>query len=154
MATRNGKVRTLIVDDNPTWRLTLTECVACHAEMEIVGEAVDGLEAVRCAQKLHPDLVLLDIGLPNLNGIEAARRIAKISPQSKILFVTENRDPDIVQEALSSGSRGYLFKANVASDLPRALDTVLAGEVFVSTRGDGSQAESGVQALPDPRSPQ
>src|SRR5207245_11799923 len=79
-------------------------------ELQVMGEALDGLEAVRKAQQLHPDLILLDIGLPSLNGIEAARRIRELSPKSKILFISENRSWDIAEEALRIGAGGYVVK--------------------------------------------
>jgi DNA-binding NarL/FixJ family response regulator len=101
-------------------------------ELEVIGQVSDGLEAVRQAQKLQPDLILLDIGLPTLNGIEAARRIREISPTSKILFVSQNRSPDIAEEALSTGADGYVVKTDGASELLAAVKAVLEGKRFVS----------------------
>jgi DNA-binding NarL/FixJ family response regulator len=102
-------------------------------EVQIVSEAADGAEAVEKAQELHPDLILLDIGLPTLNGIEAARKIQKLSPESKILFVSENRSADVVQEALRSGGLGYVVKSDAEKDLLPAVDSVLNGKSFVSS---------------------
>lgn len=76
----------------------------------------DGLEAVQQAERLQPDIILLDIGLPTLNGIEAARRIREVSPTSKILFVSENRSPDIAEEALSTGAGGYVVKSDAEAN--------------------------------------
>src|SRR5439155_862233 len=84
-----------------------------------------GLEAVRKAQQLHPDLILLDIGLPSLNGIEAARRIRELSPKSKILFISENRSWDIAEEALRIGAGGYVVKSDAAGELLPAVEAVL-----------------------------
>jgi DNA-binding NarL/FixJ family response regulator len=81
---------------------------------------------------MQPDLILLDIGLPSLNGIEAARRIREISPKSKILFVSQNRSPDIAEEALSTGADGYVVKTDGASELLAAVKAVLEGKRFVS----------------------
>ena len=92
----------------------------------------DGLEAVRQAEQLQPDLILLDIGLPSLNGVDAARKIREISPASKILFVSENRSAEIVQEALSTGASGYVVKSDAANELHSGIHAVLEGKRFVS----------------------
>ena|SRR5215831_1403343 len=97
-----------------------------------VAEASDGLEAVAKAADLHPDLILLDIGMPNLDGIKAAEQIRSIAPDTKILFVSENTDPDTVQSALSDGARGYLCKSELSSELFPAIEAVLGGKRFVS----------------------
>ena len=99
----------------------------------MVGEASDGLQAVVQAEKLQPDLILLDLGLPTINGVEAARRIRKLSPNSKILFFTQNCSREIAQGALRTGAHGYLLKSD-ATDLLCAVETVLQGEQFVSSR--------------------
>ena len=98
-------IRVLVVDDYEPFRRLVCSMVGEKPALQIVGEASDGLEAVRRAQELKPDLVLLDIGLPELNGIEAARRIRKLSPESKILFVSQESSPDVLREALSFGVR-------------------------------------------------
>lgn len=94
----------------------------------------DGLEAVREAQRLQPDLILLDIGLPTLNGLEAARRIRTLSPISKIVFVTQESSADVVQEALNIGASGYVVKADAGTELIAAITAVLRGEPFVGNR--------------------
>jgi CheY-like chemotaxis protein len=91
------------------------------------------LEAVEKAQQLHPDFIMLDIGMPRLNGIEAARRIRKLSPESKILFLSENRSWDIAEEALRTGAGGYVVKSDAASELLPAVEAVLSGKRFVSS---------------------
>jgi DNA-binding NarL/FixJ family response regulator len=96
-----------------------------------VAEASDGLEAVAKAADLHPDLVLLDIGMPNLNGIKAAEQIRSIAPESKILFVSQNTDPDIVESALSDGAGGFVCKSEINRELLPAIEAVLAGKRFV-----------------------
>jgi len=103
-------------------------------ELRIVGEASDGPTAVQKAQELQPDLILLDIRLPILNGIEAARRIRSLAPDSKILFVTENYSADIAREALRSGGSGYVIKSDAGSELLAAVDAVILGRQFVSAR--------------------
>ena len=100
--------------------------------MEIVARASDGLEAVQIAEALQPDLILLDIGLPKLNGIEAARRIGNVAPNSKILFVSMESSPDVVQEAIRVGALGYVAKGKAATELLKAIELVLQGKQFVS----------------------
>jgi len=100
--------------------------------MQVIGEASDGLEAVQKAQQLQPDLILLDIGLPSLNGIEAALRIKEVSPGSRILFVSENSSQEIVERALSTGAGGYIIKSDAAGELLPAVEAVLKGAHFVS----------------------
>ena len=98
----------------------------------IVCEVSDGQDAVRKAAELHPDLILLDVGLPSLNGIEAARQIRKLSQKSKILFVSQESSADVVQEAFRIGALGYVIKANAGSDLLPAVEAVCQGKRFVS----------------------
>lgn len=103
-----------------------------NQDLRIVAEASDGLEAVRIAEELAPDLVLLDISLPILNGIEVALRIKQVSYESKILFVSENRCVAIASSAMSTGADGYVLKSDAALDLLPAVQAVLAGKQFVS----------------------
>ena len=125
-------MRILGVDDFEPWRHWLSATLAKHPQFEIVCEVSNGLEAVEKAQELGTDLILMDIGLPKLNGIEAARRILKRAPQSKILFLSENRSPDIVKEALRTGAGGYVLKSDAGGELLAAIEAVLRGEPFVS----------------------
>jgi DNA-binding NarL/FixJ family response regulator len=97
----------------------------------------DGLEAVRKAEELRPNLILLDIGLPSLNGIEAARQIRKLVPESKIIFLTQESSIDLVQEALRLGACGYVIKIKAKRDLLAAVETVISGKQFVSGRVAG-----------------
>ena len=100
----------------------------------VVAEASDGLEAVAKAAELQPDLVLLDIQMPNLNGLEAAAQIRSVAPKSRILFVSQNTDPDIVQAGMSDGVAGYLCKSKVNRELVPAIEAVLAGKRFASAQ--------------------
>jgi DNA-binding NarL/FixJ family response regulator len=93
----------------------------------------DGLDAVRKAWELRPDLILLDIGLPSLNGIEAARQIRTLAPESKIIFLTQESSAEVVQEALRLGACGYVKKLKAAKELLAAVDAVISGNQFVST---------------------
>jgi len=113
-----------------------------YPELQIIGEALDGLEAVHRAKKLQPDLILLDIGLPKLNGLEAARQIEAVAPTARILCVSENRSRDIVEAAFANGAGGYVIKSDAASDLVLAIQAVLEGKRFVSPRLLGREPNS------------
>ena len=99
--------------------------------MQVVGEVQDGLEAVRQAELLHPDLILLDIGLPGLNGIEAARRIGKVASVARIIFLTQECAPDVVKDAFL-GAWVYVIKARAGADLLTVVEAVSHGSTFVS----------------------
>ncbi len=98
----------------------------------MVAVASDGLEAVQKAQELQPDLILLDIRLPHLDGIAAACQIRKVAPDSKILFLTQELDPAVAQAALSSGGHGYVIKSHATQELIAAMEAVLLGKKFLS----------------------
>jgi len=126
--------RVLVVDDYQPWRRFL--CSMCQKEpsLHVVGEVSDGRKAVQQAQQLQPDVIILDVGLPSLNGIEAARQIRKLAPKSKILFVSQESSPDLVQEALNAGADGYVVKADAGGELLPALNAVLRGGSFLGGR--------------------
>jgi NarL family two-component system response regulator LiaR len=130
-------VRILIADDFERWRRQVRRLLQVRSEFQVICEASDGSEAVQMADDLKPDLVVLDIGLPTLNGIEAARLIRKLTPSSRILFLSQNIDLDVVQAALCTGALGYVHKTNAAGELLFAVDAVLRGEQFVSSRLKG-----------------
>jgi DNA-binding NarL/FixJ family response regulator len=128
----SSTIRVLVVEDYAPWvRFILSELQKV-ANLQVIGEVADGEEAVQRAEELQPDLILLDIGLPTINGIEAARRIREVSPASKILFVSETRSPEIAEEALNTGAGGYVLKSDAASDLLPAIKSVLQGKRFIS----------------------
>ncbi len=126
-------VRVLVVDDYEPFRRFVRSTLKKGPDWQVIGEASDGLEAVQKAEELRPDLIVLDIGLPKLDGIEAARRIRKISPESKILVLTQESSADVVQEVLSLGILGYVVKAKAGGDLLAAVEAVLLGKHFVSS---------------------
>jgi DNA-binding NarL/FixJ family response regulator len=125
-------VRVLVVDDFEPFRRLVCSMLGNRSTLQIVGEASDGLEAVRQAEELKPDLILLDIGLPRLNGIEAALQIRKLAPQSKIIFVSQEFSPEMVRAAFRLGAWGYVVKAKAGSDLLAAVESVLLEKHFVS----------------------
>jgi DNA-binding NarL/FixJ family response regulator len=129
LETFNGNVlpvaRILIVEDFPHFRKFICSTLAERLDLRVVAEASDGLEAVQKAVELKPDLILLDIGLPTMNGIEAARQIRKLSPESKIVFLSQESSAEVVEEALNTGACGYVVKARAASELLRALDSAM-----------------------------
>jgi len=124
--------RVLVVEDSDAFRKFICSTLGKIAELQIVGEVSDGLEAVQKVEELQPDLIVLDIGLPSLNGIEAARRIRKVSPESKILFVSQESSADVVQEALGTGAHGYVVKSDAGSELLPAVKAVLEAKRFIS----------------------
>ena len=125
-------IRVLIIEDNKPWLRFISSELQKLPNLQAIGEVFDGEEAVRQAKELQPDLILLDIGLPTINGIEAARRIRGVSPASKILFVSENRSPEIAEQALNTGAGGYVLKSDAGSELVPAIKAVLQGKRFVS----------------------
>jgi len=129
---RLSTVRILVVDDVVLFRQFVVELLEKRPELQVVGEASDGLEAIQKAIELRPDLILLDIGLPSLNGIEVARQMRSLVPESKIIFLTQESSADVVQEALGLGARGYVVKIKARVDLFAAVEAVLLGLTFVS----------------------
>ena len=127
-----SSTRVLVVDDYPPFRHFVRSTLQRRADLLVIGEASDGLDAIQKAKELQPDLILLDIGLPALNGIEAAHRIRKLVPSSKILFLSENRSWNVAFEALCTGATGYVIKSDAAIELLFAVESVLKGKRFVS----------------------
>jgi DNA-binding NarL/FixJ family response regulator len=119
-----SQVQILVVDNCQQWRETLRSMLEAIPGYQVVAEAGDALEAIQKAAQLHPEIVLLDIGMPILNGIEAASRIRRASPDTKIVFVTQENDRDIRTAALATGAEGYLLKSRVVFDLIPAVDAL------------------------------
>jgi DNA-binding NarL/FixJ family response regulator len=138
--------RVLVVDDYEPFRRFICSTLRKRPTLQIVGEASDGLEAVHKAEKLQPDLIVLDIGLPTLNGIEAARRIRVLFPKSKILFLSQESSAEVVQEALSLGALGYVVKAHAGSELLAAVEAVTENKHFLSSGLSGLPVTDNVDA--------
>jgi DNA-binding NarL/FixJ family response regulator len=125
-----GPVRILVVDDFEPWRRSIVSIIEEDPELQVVHEASDGLEAVQMCQELQPDLVVLDVGLPKLCGLEVARRIRVDSPNSKILFLSAIPSQDVMREALRIGAAGYIAKADALRDLLPAVRAAVADQEF------------------------
>lgn len=127
-----GLFRILVVDDFEPWRQYVCSMLKTRPELCVVGEASDGLDAVQKTQELKPDLVLLDIGLPGLNGLEAMNPIRQSAPGVKIVFLTQDSDKDVVQTALNAGVEGYILKTDAQNELLSGIAVVLGAGKFVS----------------------
>jgi DNA-binding NarL/FixJ family response regulator len=125
-------IKVLIVDDYEDWRRAVRQLLQERPELRIICEVSDGVEAVQKAGELKPDLIVLDIGLPKLNGIEAARQIRQLSPSSKIIVLSLDNSVEVVDVALGTGAQAYVYKTDVGSDLLSAIEAVLRGKQFVS----------------------
>ena len=127
-------MRVLVVDDFEPFRRLLCSILQDKPELQTIVEGSDGVEAIELAEALQPDLILLDIGLPKLDGIEAARKIRELAPRSKIIFVSQEHSLEVVQAAFSAGALGYVVKIDVGNELLPAVEAVLRGERFVGSR--------------------
>jgi DNA-binding NarL/FixJ family response regulator len=141
--------RILVVDDHEGWRRKVCQLLQVRPEFQVIGEASDGSEAVQKAEALRPDLIVLDISLPELNGIEVARRIRQLSPSSKIIFLSQYKFLDVVQVALSTGALGFVCKTDARSALLAASDAALLGKQFVSSSLEGYEfTDSAMEKAP------
>jgi DNA-binding NarL/FixJ family response regulator len=127
-------VRILLVDDHPIVRQGLRTILEGRSGWEVVGEASDGVEALEKVNALHPDIVVLDVTMPRMNGLEACRLIQQDGKKSglEVLFVTQHDSPQMMREALDAGARGYVVKSNAARDLLEAVEAVSQHRVFTA----------------------
>ncbi len=131
--------RILLVDDHPIVREGLRTVLQRRTGWEVVGEAANGVEALEEAERLRPDVIVLDITMPRLNGLEVCRLARQKTPTTEILFVTQHDSPQMMKEALNAGAKGYVVKSNAARDLVRAIEAVSQHRTFTAM----ARAESG-----------
>lgn len=123
----------IVVEDFLSFRKYVCSKLEERPELQVICEVSDGLEAVHKAAVLQPDLILLDVGLPTLNGIEVARRLRELAPKSKVIFLSQETATDFVHQAVSLDAWGYVFKMHAEVDLLQAIDAVLSGQRFISS---------------------
>jgi DNA-binding NarL/FixJ family response regulator len=126
------RVRVLVAEDFEPFRRFICSTLGRNPELQVIAEVSDGMEAVCKAEELQPNLILLDVGLPTVSGIEAARHIRTLSPESKIIFVSQESSADVVQEAIHLGAWGYVLKTKAGRDLLAAVQAVCEGKQFVT----------------------
>jgi DNA-binding NarL/FixJ family response regulator len=151
-------LRILVADDHEIVRRGLVSLLKSHAQWDVCAEAEDGRQAVQKAKELRPDVVILDIGMPNLNGLEAARQILRDHPQCRVLILTITDADEIVRAVLAAGARGFVLKSDAARDLVAAVEALQSNKTFFTSRvadmvlggylGRGQAATNGKVALP------
>ena len=127
------RIKLLLVDDHPVVRKGIISCLAPHEHLQIVGEAADGREALRKARELTPDIILMDIDMPHMNGLAVTDLLRKELPKIKVLILSMHSNTDFVLRIIQSGARGYILKAATTEELVKAIDTINAGEAFFSS---------------------
>jgi DNA-binding NarL/FixJ family response regulator len=140
-------IRVLVVDDFEPWRRKICGILNKHPDLHVVGEAADGVDAVHKARDLKPDLILLDIGLPKVDGIKAARRIFEFSPASRIVFVSQENHADVIRVALETGASAYVHKLNTPNKLLTVIAAVLGQEPTVIRKFDERARRSSTQSV-------
>jgi DNA-binding NarL/FixJ family response regulator len=125
-------IRILVVDDFLPWLRFVQQVFQTETDFSIIATATDGLEAVAKAAELRPDVILMDLGLPGISGLEAARQIRALVPACKILFLSGDHNPDLISAAFNSGGSGYVWKQDSSLDLLAGITAVLRGQTFVS----------------------
>lgn len=128
------KLRILLADDHEIVRRGLRALLQKHEEWEVCGEAIDGREAVEKAKELKPDVVIVDIGMPNLNGLDATRRLLQHDPNAKVIVLTVTDADQVIREALDAGARGFVLKSDAARDLVSAVEALQSRHMFFTPR--------------------
>src|SRR6266508_460369 len=147
--------RILVADDHEVVRKGLISLLQAQPDWQVCGEAADGREAVDKAQQLKPDVVILDIGMPSLNGLEATRQILKTNPHARVLILTLHDSDQVVRDVLNAGARGFLLKSDAARDLIAAVEALQRGKVYFTPRVGAMVLEGFLHrdtaASPDPQ---
>ncbi len=147
-------IKVLVVDDHPVVRKGISTCLARHQQMQVVGEAADGREALRLARELQPDIALMDIDMPQMNGLAATEALHRELPKVKVLILSMHSNSENVLRIIQSGARGFVLKEAPTDELVRAIETVNAGDAYFSSdvarvalnkfvRGNGAAADTG-----------
>lgn len=143
------KIRILLADDHAVVRQGFRLILGQQPDLEVIGEAANGADAVRLAHELNPNLVIMDIGMPGINGVEATRRIIENNPECRILILSMHKDAVYVRETLRAGAKGYLLKESIDNDLLRAVRSVAGGDGFLSPEVSGTVLQE-YQQVEDP----
>ena len=126
------RISVLLADDHNVFRQSLEMLMSTHSEFEVVGQAADGMEVLQLAEQLHPDVVVVDVMMPRLNGLEATSRIRQSLPGSKVILLSMYDDEDNVRSALQKGASGYILKEDIVAHLAQAVTCAAAGERYFS----------------------
>jgi two-component system, NarL family, nitrate/nitrite response regulator NarL len=132
MTTEETKTRILLVDDHPLVLDGLRSCLETQDQFDVVGEALDGQEAIQKARELSPSVVVMDISMPGMNGLEALRHLRRASPKAKVLILSMHEKKEFILESMRLGAKGYLLKNSSGSEFVRAIETVSRGEIYFS----------------------
>jgi DNA-binding NarL/FixJ family response regulator len=127
-------LKLLLADDHEIVRQGLRSMLEAQRDCQVVGEAADGRQAVAMTKELNPDVVILDIGMPSLNGLEATRQILKMRPQTKVLILTMHESDSVIREVLDAGARGYILKTDAGRDLVSAVESLRRNKTFFTSR--------------------
>jgi len=127
-----GKIRIVLADDHMILRKGLRSLLEAEKRFEIVGEGENGNEVVRLVDELDPDIIVMDISMPNLNGVEATKRVKKHHPDTKVIILSRHKDEEFIFQALNAGADGYLIKESAPSELISAIESVLRGDSYLS----------------------
>lgn len=146
----NNVVRVLLADDHTIVRQGLKLILSAHPDLEVVGEAANGNEAVELARKLHPDIVLMDVAMPEVNGIEATKRMVQAEPRLKVLVLSMHKEGVYVREILRAGARGYILKDAIDTELLDAVRSVARGDGYISPAVSGALLSDYRKNVTDP----
>ena len=137
--------RVVLADDHILVRQGLKRILEEMADLEVIGEAGNGLELLKLLERITPQMILLDISMPNLRGIEAIREIKALHPEAKILIITMHKDKEYLYQAISAGANGYFLKEDADTELSTAIETIRRGKVYISPLLSGDLADDWAQ---------